>query len=113
MQEINIFLQSTVIEYLSSLDWLYIITLIIIVEYINTKWNKDMPIIIKEHFIYITPSWRVAFIGTLLALVYFIFNYDQGLLYVKTLFESMVASLAIYAWFMKYIIKGLKKIVEF
>lgn len=94
------FIETTLIEFLSSLDWWYICTLILITELLNKHCKK---IILK-------PSFIVLIVGTILAFAYY-FIMDGGLEYGRTLFRSMVATLAIHAWALKYVIKAVRKIL--
>lgn len=94
------FIENTLIQFLSGLDWYYVITLIIATELLNKHCKK----------ITIKPSFIVLILGTALALCYY-FIMDDGMEYGRVLFRSMMATLAIHAWALKYVIKAVRKIL--
>lgn len=99
----------SVIEYVKTLDWLFVINLIVLVEVINHYWNPKKSIRLFEKEVRINASFRVAIVGLLLAVLYYFTHEEKGLEYFRVLFESMIASMAIYAWVLKYILNYIKK----
>lgn len=94
--------------YIERLDWMYIINLIILVEYINHQWSPKKAIRLFDKSFRINAAFRVAIVGLILAIFYYYSHEDKGVAYFKSLIESMIASMAIYAWALKYILNFLK-----
>ncbi len=90
--------------YVSSLDWAYILTFIIIAYGINHYWVKDK--IKKTTHVKSKTRYRTVIVGVLYAVIlYFIRGYDLSK--VEILFQSLVFALV----FHQLIIDGIMKFI--
>ena len=95
---------SQITNYVSSLDWAYIITFIIIAYGINNNMVKAR--IKKVTKVRSKTRYRVAFIGLLYAMALY-FIRDYSIAKVERLFQSFVFAIV----FHKFIIEGLTKYI--
>ena len=91
---VNKFLAATG-EYMESLDWSYMISLIICMWVLSWLHPKTI-ISLGKKKVYIPESWRVIVVALVLALISFYFNGENTKAAVKVHFQSMLASMVLY-----------------
>lgn len=91
---VNKFLAATG-EYLNSLDWSYMITLMIVMWLLSWIFPATVIRIFKLEF-KVSEAWRVVWVALTLAIIFYLFNDQHSKAAVKVYFQSMLASMVLY-----------------
>lgn len=108
MENLEVFFFDTGIQYLKSLDWRYIITLILFVELLALFVPNDKDFRIANWHFKFKAQYRVLVFGFLIALFFYWLDDVNERNEVLIMFQSMIAAIAIHTWVLKYLIRWIK-----
>ena len=107
-----------IITYFEGLDWYYMVTLILLVNFIGRLVPSTKLFRIKSISFRINGAYRVLIVGLLLALIYYFLNDIQSLegadakQQIKILLESLFTSMALYGSIGKYVFQFIDNKLE-
>lgn len=108
-EQLKDFFAKAGIQYLDSLDWGYIITLMILVYLSNRLMSPTTEFHARRMTFKINSAYRVLVFGFILASLFYWFDLNKGKGDMKLMFQSMIAAFAVYAIAFKYVTKYIDK----